>query len=225
MPANELILIDGSDHFADHATSCDFRIIAKGEKMKRRHAHTAVVAAMLMLPTVLAPAASAATTASAPVRPNLLVNSGFEQRAPKQALPSGWTADSWLPTGVPAWDDSVSHGGRRSARIEAPTPNDIRWVQEVAVLPHTRYRLSGWVKTVHVAHTTQLVDAGANLSFLGTWDRSAPVYGTQDWTHAAITIDSGDRTTLTVAARLGFWAGTTTGTAWFDDLSLVQAGG
>jgi hypothetical protein len=192
--------------------------------MKRRHVCKIVLAATLMLSTVLAPAASAAAI-SGQVRPNLLGNSGFEQRAPGQALPAQWSADSWLPTGGLGWDDSVSHRGRRSVRIESSAPNDARWVQEVVVLPHTSYRLSGWVKTVDVAHTMELVDAGANLSLLGEWDRSGAMYGTQDWTYTSLTIDSGDRTTLTVAARLGFWAGTTTGTAWFDDVSLVQIGG
>lgn len=190
--------------------------------MKRRRAYTTAFAAMLMWSAVLTPAASAV---SGQIRPNLLDDSGFEQRAPGQALPARWTADSWLPTDGFGWDDSVSHGGRRSVRIASSAPNDARWVQEVAVQPHALYRLSGWVRTVDVAHTAELVDAGANLSLLGEWDRSGAMYGTQDWTYTSLTIDSGDRTTLTVAARLGFWAGTTTGTAWFDDLSLVRIDG
>lgn len=186
--------------------------------MKRRHVYQTVFAATLMLSTILAPAAAVAEQ----VRPNLLGNSGFEQRVPGQALPARWTTDSWLPTSSSGWDGSVSHRGRRSVRIESSTPNDARWVQDVVVLPHTLYLLSGWVKTVDVAHTAELVDAGANLSVLGGWDRSVETFGTQDWTYVSFTINSGDRTTLTIAARLGFWAGTTTGSAWFDDLTFVQ---
>lgn len=186
--------------------------------MKRRHTYETVLAAMLMMSTILAPAASAATE----VRPNLLGNGGFEQRVPGQALPTRWTTDSWLPTGDFRWDGAVSHRGRHSVRIDSSTPNDARWVQDVVVVPNTLYLLSGWVRTADVAHTAELVDAGANLSLLGEWDRSVAMYGTQDWTYTSTTINSGEKTTLTIAARLGFWAGTTTGTAWFDDLSLVQ---
>jgi hypothetical protein len=37
-----------------------------------------------------------------------------------------------------------------------------------------------------------------------------------------MTFNSGSTGTVTIAARLGFWSGTTTGTAWFDDLRVTE---
>ena len=122
------------------------------------------------------------------------------------------------------WDRMVSHTGGRSAMVQSTASNDAMWAQTVGVRPHTLYQLSGWIKTADVAHSGDLVDAGANLSFLGTWDMSAGVFGTQGWTYVSVTTDSGDQSHLTVAARLGYWSGGTTGTAWFDDLTLTPLG-
>jgi len=46
------------------------------------------------------------------------------------------------------------------------------------------------------------------------------LWGTNDWTYVSIQFNTGDSETITVAARLGYWSGTTTGTAWFDDVEL-----
>ena len=48
------------------------------------------------------------------------------------------------------------------------------------------------------------------------------MYGTTGWTKVTVLMNSGAVTELTVTARLGFWAGVTKGTAWYDDLSLVR---
>jgi dolichyl-phosphate-mannose-protein mannosyltransferase len=63
---------------------------------------------------------------------------------------------------------------------------------------------------------------GASLGLVDDWPRTTDIRGTQDWTYAEITINSGSRTDLYIGARLGHWSNTTTGTAWFDDLSLRE---
>lgn len=153
---------------------------------------------------------------------NLLTNSGFERSAVGGGAPAAWTADTEVSSSTLAWDDGVSHSGRHSVRIQSPTPADVWWVQTVDVRPHTLYRLSGWIKTRDVARSPEVRDSGANISLLGTFDRTVAVLGTRDWTQVAVTLDSADLTQLTVAARLGFWGGVTAGTAWFDDLRLTQ---
>lgn len=55
-----------------------------------------------------------------------------------------------------------------------------------------------------------------------TWTRSPGVFGTTDWTFVSVIFNSGPQTRLTLAARLGYWSGTATGTAWFDDLRLTR---
>lgn len=152
---------------------------------------------------------------------NLVVNGSFE-REPCMAgvSPVGWTASAWQAGAILACDDSTAHRGQQSARIAAPAPNDARWLQTVTVRTNTFYRLSAWISTQDVTHSSEPNDAGANIGFWGTSDRSAGVFGTQGWTYVSVTVDSGDRTELAVAARLGYESGTTTGTAWFDDVRI-----
>lgn len=47
--------------------------------------------------------------------------------------------------------DSVSHSGKRSALIETLKRVHVRWKQSVVVKSHTKYVLSGWIKTENVA--------------------------------------------------------------------------
>ncbi len=154
---------------------------------------------------------------------NRLENGSFENGAfSPTGSPTGWTRDAWDPSAVLTWDDSEAYTCSKSVKITASIPNDARWIQRVSVKPHTNYLLSGWVKTEDVAHTVEYVDLGANLSLLGTWEHhSVGLLGTNDWTYVAFAFNPGENSKVTVAARLGFWAGTTKGTAWFDGLQLT----
>ena len=105
-------------------------------------------------------------------------------------------------------------------KVEAITANDARWIQTVSVTPNTQYVLSGYIKTVNVAHTSQSQDAGANLSILGGYTSTPALFGTNGWKYVSVVFNSGSNTQVTVAARLGMYSGVTTGTAWFDDLQL-----
>lgn len=179
-------------------------------------------AAALALPAFGSGAAAHAAVSAPFDARNVLVNGGFEQRGSGGAQPAGWAPDVWSSSAVLSWDGSVAHQGRHSVRVQADLPNDARWTQTVAVEPNTVYRLTGWIKTSDVHSVAgQSVNAGASLGFLGLWDRSVGVLGTEGWTQVGMTLNSGDQTQLTVAARLGFWSGLATGTAWFDDVRLT----
>ena len=186
---------------------------------------SAIAVSLVSVPLIrsqaAAPSAVSSTVTADASTGNLLMNPGFEKGSGD--TPTDWSRGSWAPAVTHSWDRAVAHSGHRSVEIVASTPNDAFWTQSVSVQRNTRYRLSGWIKTAGVAHTSETVDAGANVSFLGRWDRSPGVVGTHDWTFVSLTVDSGDQTQLVVAARLGFWGGTTTGTAWFDDLRLALA--
>jgi hypothetical protein len=100
---------------------------------------------------------------------NVLVNGGFEQASGVLGRPFAWNP-------VPAfgslltWDFDVARTGIGSIRISNPTPNDAAWTQEITLEPNHNYLLSGWIKTEGVAHTTQVVNAGANLC---SWERGS----------------------------------------------------
>jgi hypothetical protein len=153
---------------------------------------------------------------------NLLVNGSFEEGVySSTGNPTGWTRDAWNPSSATlTWDNTQAILGSKSVKIMLAIPNDARWIQTVTVQPFTDYRLSGWIKTENVAHTAESVDAGANLSLYDTWTHSTGLFGTNDWTFVSLLFNSGSNIQVTVAARLGYWSGTTTGTAWFDDLRL-----
>jgi len=149
---------------------------------------------------------------------NLLMNGSFEAG---RSFPSIWSTDSWNVGAIFSWDTAQKYTGNRSIKITLLSPNDARFIQTVPVQPNTNYRLSGWIKTEGVAHSTEVNDAGANFSILEDYNSyTTSLTGTNGWTYRALSINSGSRTTITVAARLGFYSGTTTGTAWFDDIKL-----
>jgi hypothetical protein len=62
---------------------------------------------------------------------------------------------------------------------------------------------------------------GANLSLSGSWEEHTPgLVGTNDWTYVQLYFNSGNRTEVTVACRLGYMSGTALGTMWCDDIEL-----
>ncbi|MFT3894284.1 MAG: carbohydrate binding domain-containing protein [Anaerolineales bacterium] len=154
---------------------------------------------------------------------NLLMNGSFEQGnfSPIE-VPDYWTQDSYDPSAVFTWDNTQAYKGSHSVKITSDAPNDAYWLQTIHVQPNTTYLVTGWIKTVGVEHTTQSVDRGANLSIMGSWDwYSQPLFGTNDWTYVSFVFNSGDQTEMTIAARLGYFSGTITGTAWFDNLEVT----
>lgn len=133
-------------------------------------------------------------------------------------LPAAWTPDQWQNVSSFSVDKPPAHSGTRAASISSSTENDARWTQHVTVKVNTNYVLSGWIKTNGVREDV----VGASLGLVDDWPRTPDIRGTQDWTYIDVTINSGSRTDLYLGARLGHWSNLTTGTAWFDDLSLRE---
>lgn len=153
-------------------------------------------------------------------RRNLLADGSFEDVSPKQ-----WAARSWRNNpGAVSFTDREARSGKQSAVIHATQDDDVQLVQRVAVKPNTRYLLSGWIKTKDVAIVQPGGGMGASLSVWGGYEGSPSRVGTTDWTYAALVIASGERKEIEVAARLGYHGSTATGTAWFDDLCLIEIG-
>ncbi|PIQ84557.1 MAG: hypothetical protein COV75_01950, partial [Candidatus Omnitrophica bacterium CG11_big_fil_rev_8_21_14_0_20_63_9] len=164
---------------------------------------------------------------------NLLLNPGFESGT---TAPTHWTTQSWQAsqgsTTCQFSLDAVNpHSGTRSAKIHCPAgglPDDASWVQAVAVTPNTDYILSGWIRVQDV-EPQQFVfanDVGANISSPNlanafpstTWGTTGSL-----WVQRRLRFNTGSLSSLNIAARLGYFASLTTGTAWFDDLRLERA--
>jgi hypothetical protein len=155
---------------------------------------------------------------------NMLKNSSVEDG---NLTPDYWTSYSWAGSAQFIWQKNLSVTGARSLKIVQVSPDDGRWQQNVTVEPNTDYVLSGWIKTLKVAHTVETIDAGANLSVdtylpvTGWYTKTPPLIGTNDWTFVSVVFNSGDNNQLLISARLGIYWGTTTGTAWFDNIQLA----
>ncbi len=185
-----------------------------------------VLVLLVLWSSVMPAATSTAATVAQPPPTNLLVNGGFEQGSYDPTVaPTGWFKEAFVAaTANFTWDNTVAHSGRKSVKISLSQLNDARWVQTVNLQPNTDYEFSGWVKTQGIPFTNQVVDAGANLSTSGAFllPTSHGIYGTSDWTYVSLNFNSADKVGLSLFARLGYYSGTTVGTAWFDDLKLVQ---
>ncbi len=155
---------------------------------------------------------------------NLLSNPSFEE--PNS---SAWTLMSFVsnPDAGRIIPYVNTRDGKRAAFIDTGTNrwDIVSFVQNVRVKPKTKYLFSGWAKfdDVSIGEEGKNGKMGVNLGVEGSWERSPNMlWGTKDWTYLTVVIDSGDRTTLPFAAKLGHWTSGCYGRAWFDDLCLIE---
>ncbi len=161
----------------------------------------------------------ASSTDSTSMGPNLLPNASFEEVA--DGMPSGWQVRTYRGRANHQIDHGTARTGERSLRISSREGADTSLFTRVTVKPHTEYRLSGWVKTENLqgargaqlnAHEIQ----GQPGSRTGAHQGDSP-----EWTRVESVFSSGDRSELTVNCLFGGW-GTSTGMAWWDDVSLRE---
>ncbi len=145
---------------------------------------------------------------------NLLANPGFEEL--RDGQPLAWTPRTYGGSST----FRVVDGGRtgRCAEITSKEGGDTGWLTVLTLKPHHLYRLVGWVKCKDLRGAT-----GALFNLNGHPARSGAVNGTSDWTRATMDFDSEGRTQAELNCLFGGW-GLSTGTAWFDDLSLIDLG-
>lgn len=152
---------------------------------------------------------------------NLIKNGGFDDV--QDGLPAEWYAESYT-SGA---DFSVVSGGYdgNSAKIVSNNYNDARFVQKVSVNPNAIYRLSAWVKTedVQVKSGVDENKGCANVSVMEMFYISQTLSGDSEWTRIDFYGQTGaGQKSILVAMRLGFYSGDTMGTAYFDNVELVQ---
>jgi len=153
----------------------------------------------------------------------LLSNRGFENGT------SSW-GTLWGSTLTPVADTTVYHSGAKSLKIPGDgTTHHGGIVQTMPVLPNmTSYTLSGWLKTQGLASgwaallMVEFLDADWN--WLGITSGGV-TYSTTDWQQGSFTFDVPFGTAYIMVEGVlrddqpsGL---NNSGTAWFDDLSLV----
>jgi hypothetical protein len=149
--------------------------------------------------------------------PGLVKNRGFE------AGLEGWAAVVIGARPRIEFDTDVAREGWQAMRVTATDPSDIGIGQNVMLKPGQWYRLDGWVRTrgldprgSRVYGTFQIQQPGGGPLASGTNHG-----GDTEWTEVQITFQAppGGLTRI-VAFFVGFGPGT--GTAWFDDVKLVE---
>lgn len=148
---------------------------------------------------------------------NAAINPGSESGT---SLPNSWS--TWTSSGTPfTWDFTVYKTGLRSLKISQTTGQTSCWYQNLYNLQKGKeYEFGGWVKTSGVTGGNGALlalvvkDVNGNI-IQENW--STAIAGTQDWTYVSGRIIL-PPLTESVTIQGDLWG--STGTAWFDDVSL-----
>jgi hypothetical protein len=151
--------------------------------------------------------------------PNLVENSGFETRA-NERTPTRWSLG---PEGL--WTlDSPGRSGQSSLRLAgADQQRSVPMAEQTLTLAPGFYTLEGWVRTAGLGAARER--SGMRLCLdgrpaLNWWKCTETARGTLPWTllrQPMIAVPSPGPYRVTVGAY-----GVPDGTAWFDDVSLVE---
>jgi hypothetical protein len=151
--------------------------------------------------------------------PNLLENGGFETRA-EAGAPARWTVGTANVFSV----DGTAHSGQSALRLSgADRQTRAPMVEQTLTLRQGYYTLEGWVKTAGLGATRErtsvrlCVDGRPHVNW---WQCTETVRGTQPWTvlrRPMIALPTSGPFRVTVGAY-----GVPDGSAWFDDVSLVE---
>ena len=155
---------------------------------------------------------------------NMLPNASFEKMGDNK-LPSDWATRTYsarrpdLKHAVETRKEYV-RTGKHSLRISAETRHDSSLFARVSLKGGRNYILSGWVRTENLQGT-------GNGALLGVHElqhaaKTKGVRQTADqWTEVKVEFKSEQDREVTVNCLFGGW-GQSTGTAWWDDVSLVE---
>ena len=119
-------------------------------------------------------------------------------------------------------DNEVKYSNSDSYRIDSQEANDATFYKTIQVKKNTPYKVTCMVKTENVNPTDNLLGVGAQISLVGSSERSVAITGTQDWQKIEMTFNSQNNEEVDVGFRLGGYLGTCTGTAWFSDFTLEE---
>lgn len=151
-------------------------------------------------------------------RRNLLKNGSFEI-----GQGAGWNPRSFIKaTNTVIVQRKPVKEGAQAVMLRSAQSDDLMCYQTVILKPRTRYLLAGWIKTEDVIVTDKDRNVGASLSLWGGNETSRSFVGTNEWTYATLVFDTKDKMQFDVGGRLGHHSSMAVGTAWFDDLVLLE---
>lgn len=133
-----------------------------------------------------------------------------------------WTSYDWNAsagqTGAARYE-RVAGKGDALLRISAATPNDARFVQELAVEPGSVYRFACWARSENIGSAAR----GAGISVADTQEGSPDITGSSDWRLLEFYGKTGpDQRKLSVTVGIGGYGSLNSGTAWFRDVTVEK---
>lgn len=117
-------------------------------------------------------------------------------------------------------DTEVKYSKSNSYKIISNTANDATFYKTVKVQKNTPYKVTCMVKTENVIAEDDLSGVGAQISIVGSSEKSVAVTGTKDWQKIEMIFNSKNREEVDIGFRLGGYLGKSTGTAWFSDFTF-----
>lgn len=109
-------------------------------------------------------------------------------------------------------------GSGKCLKIHSKSLNDARIHKEFKVSPSSFYKITLSIKTENVNE-----GAGANLSGYNMSGTALKTTGTTDWTTRSIFLETGeDQKVIDLSLGLGGYGSESSGTAYFDNLSIVK---
>lgn len=115
------------------------------------------------------------------------------------------------------YDEKIS-----SYKIISNNVNDATFYKKVKVQKNMPYKVTCMVKTENVIPENDLSGVGAQISIIGTTEKSVAITGTQDWQKIEMIFNSKDREEVEIGFRLGGYLGQCTGIAWFSDFTFEE---
>ncbi|MFP8952684.1 PVC-type heme-binding CxxCH protein [Natrialbaceae archaeon A-arb3/5] len=154
---------------------------------------------------------------------------------------SGWEESGFIDDDMAEWgiSDTEAYEGDRSLMLSADENADFGWTTSVEVEPDTDYTLSAQIKTEDVVPSDDEeewmpegapygavlnIEELANDEGMGEEAITEDVTGTEEWTEVTLEFNSQDYDELEINALLGGYGGAT-GTAWFDDVQVIDPDG
>lgn len=109
-----------------------------------------------------------------------------------------------------------AHHGAKSLLIQSDKPGYGHWINKVSVKPWSKYVFRGWIKTESLVNEG---GAGAGYNLGGLRVEYSGLTGTNDWTEVEIPFETEDNDCFVLECVYNR-GGLSSGTAWFDDMSL-----
>lgn len=119
-------------------------------------------------------------------------------------------------------DSETKYSKTDSYRITSNTKNDATIYKKVKVEKNTPYKVTCMVKIENVIPENEISGVGAQISIIGTTEKSIAITGTQEWQKIEMIFNSKDREEVDIGFRLGGYLGECTGTAWFSDFTFEE---